>query len=408
MIEFSRLAAEDFDELNVVDNRNFGSAPIADQRELVSRVVEPDRFVVAKDQGRIVGGAGSYPMALTVPGGASLATSGVAWVSVSPTHTRQGITRTMMEMLRSQAVERNEPVLALTASEGGIYERFGYGVATFHRYISIDRTRSRLRPLAVADRNTGTRVRLVDPFDHVDEIIEIYGRYQRSRVGEVTRSADMFEYVYKPSGSELRVGALHPDGFAMWTIKPGWSDSHPRHKLELLDLFAVTDTARNALWQTILSVDLVDEIRSRVAVGPDDPLQLLLDNHRGVRTTGLRDHLWLRIEDAVTCFSARSYRTSDSFVIGVCEDEVLDHRVGPTFKRADFDEVFSVSDDGANRSRRRPNVAVTRACLGPLLLGSVSVPTLAAGRRLAAAPELHQRLEAFFGHAPIAHCQTHF
>lgn len=405
VVEFSQLEPGELDELNVVDSRNFGYAPINHQPDVMARVIEPGRFVVAKDSGAIVGGAGSYPMELTLPGGATVPTSGVTWVSVSPTHTRQGITRTMMEMLRVQSVERGEPILALSASEGGIYERFGYGVSTFHRFVSIDRSRNRLRPSALAE---GGGVHLVDPFEHVDEIMSIYDRYRRSQVGEMSRSADMFNWVFKPKEQELRVGAIHSDGFAMWSINPDWNDSHPRHGLELIDFFAVTDNANRALWQTVLSVDLVEQITARSAVAPDDPLPLLMEDQRGVRTSGLRDHLWLRVEDPVTCFSARTYRSDDSFTVGVVDDIELDQRFDGSFKKSDFETVFSVSAGGASRSRRRPDVAVTRAALGPLLLGSVSATTLAGGHRLSAKPGLVDRLDVFFGVLPSAHCRTYF
>ncbi len=409
MVDFSTLKPEELSELNAIDSRNFGYPPVTSRSDVMARVVEPDRFVVAKDNGRIVAGAGSYPMELTVPGGATLPTSGVTWVSVSATHTRRGLTRTMMAWLRSEARRRDEPLLALTASEGGIYERFGYGVSTWHRLVSIDRRQNRLRPFTeTPEAGPENAVRLIDPFDHLDDILGIYDRYRRQQVGEMSRTSDMFTWCYKPKDGELLVGALHNDGFAMWSIKPDWDDGYPRHGLDLIDFFAVTEQATHALWRTILSVDLVGEITTRSAVSPDDSLTLLLEDPRGVRTTGLRDHVWLRVEDPVACFGARSYRTSDSFVVGVVDEPILDERFDATFKRNQFNQVLSISNDGAKPSRRRPDVAVTRACLGPLLLGSRSAAALAAGRRLSAATETFGPLDAFFGVSPIPHCRSFF
>ncbi len=413
MVEFSTLQPDELSELNTVDSRNFGYPPVTDRADIMARVVEPDRFVVAKDNGRIVAGAGSYPMELTLPGGRTLPTSAVTWVSVSATHTRRGITRTMMEWLRAQAERRGEPLLALTASEGGIYERFGYGVSTWHRIVSIDRPRNRLQPLAAS--TTGGRddgptagVRLIDPFEHVEEILAVYDRYRRNQPGEMSRSADMFAWTFKPKDGELLVGALHPDGFAMWGIKPDWDEGYPRHSLELGDFFAVTEEARQALWKTIMSVDLVGDINARSAVAPNDPLTLLLEDPRGVRTVGLRDHLWLRVEDPIRSFSARTYRIDGSFTVGVVDDHTLSEAYDGPLKRGLFTQVFNVSADGAKPSRRRPDLAVTRASLGPLLLGSASVTTLAAGRRLKVDPSMYSALDAFFGIAPLPHCRSYF
>ena len=69
----------------------------------------------------------------------SLPTAGVSWISVLPTHRRRGILRSMMDWLLLDACEHEEPVLILTASEGGIYGRFGYGVAT---HVLGDRARA--------------------------------------------------------------------------------------------------------------------------------------------------------------------------------------------------------------------------------------------------------------------------
>ncbi len=313
-----------------------------------------------------------------------------------------------MEWLHNEARQRDEPLLALTASEGGIYERFGYGVSTRHRLVSIDRRANRLRPFAGSDHKSNGSVRLVEPFEHLDEILAIYDRYRRNQVGELSRTADMFTWCYQPKPDDLLVGALHPDGFAMWGIKPDWDDGYPRHGLDLVDFFAVTEQANHALWRTILSVDLVGEITARSAIAPDDPLPMLLEDPRGVRTTGLRDHAWIRVEDPVRCFSARTYRTSDSFTVGVVDEPILDERFDSTFKRNYFTEVVAISGDGAKLSRRRPDVAVTRAALGPLLLGAGSATTLAAGRRLRATPTHFERLDAFFGVNPLPHCRTYF
>src|SRR4029078_4303769 len=70
----------------------------------------------------------NFSMELTVPGGASVPLAGVSAVAVFPTHTRRGILRSMMTAMLDDAVARAEPVAGLTASEGAIYGRFGFGV----------------------------------------------------------------------------------------------------------------------------------------------------------------------------------------------------------------------------------------------------------------------------------------
>ncbi len=74
----------------------FGRAPLpADQAERILKVLPPDRMHAVCENGRSVGGAGSFPFALTVPGG-RVPAAGVAAVGVLPTHRRRGILRALM------------------------------------------------------------------------------------------------------------------------------------------------------------------------------------------------------------------------------------------------------------------------------------------------------------------------
>ena len=81
------------------------------------------------DGDEIVGGAGSFPFELTVPGG-TLPCAGVTVVGVLPSHRRRGLLDRMMraQLATSASAESRSP--ALWASEETIYGRFGYGLAT--------------------------------------------------------------------------------------------------------------------------------------------------------------------------------------------------------------------------------------------------------------------------------------
>lgn len=158
----------------VADGRAFGfhygDQDVADLRPLV----DPERFVLARDGsardgsaqdgsaqdgtsgwGRdpaagIVGIAGSFDFTVTLPGGTPLPAAGVTWVSVAVTHRCRGILRAMLDDLHRGYAATGTPLAVLNASEGGVYGRFGYGVATTDRAVEIDRRRAVLRP-GVAD-----------------------------------------------------------------------------------------------------------------------------------------------------------------------------------------------------------------------------------------------------------------
>ena len=101
---------------------------------------DPDRFLLAcdPDDGAIVGVTGDFPFDVTLPGGAALPVPGVTWVSVAVTHRRRGILRALLTEQHRGFVAAGAAVSLLTASEGGIYGRFGYGTATVHRSVEID------------------------------------------------------------------------------------------------------------------------------------------------------------------------------------------------------------------------------------------------------------------------------
>src|SRR5690348_14476888 len=94
----------------------FGGWPTDEQLERFQRLLPLDRTCAAFDEGEIVGGAGSFPFELSVPGGA-LPCAGVTIVGVYPTHRRRGVLRAMMDGQLRDIHERGEPIAALWASE---------------------------------------------------------------------------------------------------------------------------------------------------------------------------------------------------------------------------------------------------------------------------------------------------
>src|SRR5688500_3065832 len=105
---------------------------------------EPDRASAAYDGDRIVGTAGIFSFDFTVPGG-MLPAAGVTIVGVHPTHRRQGVLRRMMRLQLDAVHDRGEPLAILWASEGSIYQRFGYGMATSAARVNVDRDRAAFR-----------------------------------------------------------------------------------------------------------------------------------------------------------------------------------------------------------------------------------------------------------------------
>ena len=101
------------------------------------RMAEVDRCFAAFDGPEIVGTAAAFTMPMTVPG-AEIEIGFVTMVAVLPTHRRRGVNTALMRRQLDEAHERGEVVEVLHASEGGIYGRYGYGLATY-RVVDRDR-----------------------------------------------------------------------------------------------------------------------------------------------------------------------------------------------------------------------------------------------------------------------------
>lgn len=403
-VEIRRATDDDFKAICALDFRNFAIGPVDDDLwDPIRATVDLNRFVVADDNGRLVGAAGSYQFLLTVPGSPTapppeLPASGVTWVSVSTTHRRQGILRRMMDALDELAKEADEPVQVLLASESGIYERFGYGVGTQTRCISIDRHRTAIHP-----RFQPEPVELGLANDHIDEAIELWERYRRSRVGEVPRPEAAVRLDRLSTKTPTYI-AIHPDGYATYQVQ-GSNSPQPAGTLTITEFCAVTPQAHLALWNLLLSVDLVSTITAFRAVSIDDPLPSLLTDPRSVQTTSLNDGLWAKVTDPVRCFSARGYRASDRFTIGVVEtvdDLLAGHRPVDT---------FIVSDEGCESAEGAsvgsPDLLAARPALGSLLLGNRATE-IAQTHRLTGSPEALARADVFFGTGQAPFCAAHF
>lgn len=323
-------------------------------------------------------------MSLTVPGGAVIPTAGITWVGVAPTHRRRGVLRSMYTSLHQHIADRGYPMAALTASEGGIYGRFGYGPATIETEFTLDRRFARFHP----DAADSGGVRVVTAGEHRDDFAEIYDRYRRLTPGGLDRPLPLWDDLLA-DWEDSRGGAspwfafLHPDGYLLYRVR----GAYPR-TVRVEEFTAVTPDAHNALWRALLGLDLVETVVS--TSHPAHPLPYLLADARLVRTTAAEDGLWLRIMDIPTVLEARSYL-------------------------ADLDTVIQVDDgfrsDGGRfalqirggRAQCIPTGALAQVTmnlevLSAMYLGVHRAATLAVANRIRVTdPGLPARLDAAFG-----------
>jgi predicted acetyltransferase len=355
---------------------------------------EADRSLAARDGDRIVGTAGAHSFELVVPG-ATMPAAGVTIVGVHPTHRRRGILRRMMRAQLDDVHERGEPVAILWASEGSIYQRFGYGLATQKAAILLDRDRSAFRrPVEPA----GT-MRLVDVDEGRRLFPPVHDAILNGRPGFFARGESYWEHDFFTDPEHWRQGAsaafhvVHEvdgavDGYARYRIKDEWDGSGPQSKLIVAEALGTTPAAQLQVWQYLLGVDLVGKIEAwNLAV--DDAIVLNVAEPRRLRLT-VADALWLRVVDVAAALAGRRYRSDGRIVIEVA-DEFCPWNAGRWALLVDGGEpsVATVTDD--------PDITCDVTDLGAAFLGAFSFAQLsAAGRVIESAPGGVTRADGLF------------
>jgi predicted acetyltransferase len=292
-------------------------------------VFEFDRSLAAFDGADMVGTAAALSLRMTVPGGAA-AVAGVTAVATAPSHRRRGILTSLMHRQLADLRERGEAVAALFASEAGIYARFGYGAATSDLNLTIRRGEGALLPRAAAPGAQGPRrLRIAEPRDATAELAKVFESVQRERAGMYARDDRWWEHILwdpehrrsgrSPQRCVIAEDDAGPCGYALYSVRPTWGDDGvPDGVLQIRELMATDPAAHAAIWNDLLSRDLVSEVRA-VSRPVDEPLLCLLADRRRARPR-LFDGLWVRLVSVPQALAGRRYSCPVDMVIEVADD----------------------------------------------------------------------------------------
>ncbi|MBF6413720.1 GNAT family N-acetyltransferase [Nocardia cyriacigeorgica] len=341
------------------------------ENEQLRRVFPPEQALVAEVGGKVVGHTYSTTMALTLPGGREVDGTGIAGVAVAPAHRRRGILRAMYTEQHRRTEAAALPLTMFTASEGGIYGRFGYGPAIVEKNIQVNRRAAVCLPM-VPDPGG---VELASLPAAQERIRAVYDRWRRLVPGAQVRPdaawAIRFDDPerFRGGGTDLFV-LLHADGYAFYRYRHGQDGS----VAEVVELRAVTGDAHVALWRALLALDLIDRIEAVVTDG--DVLPYLLSDPRQVRTTGRNDGLWLRLMDIPAALTARAYESDLDVVLAVHDPF---REAGGTFALRIRDGVAECA-----ATDRDADLELGIDVLGSLYLGAHSPRAFAVANRLRA------------------------
>lgn len=391
------LAQDELRAANTLFRGTLHVAPSTDEewtRTVAS--YQPGRTLGVLDA-ELIGTARSFDSALTVPGGARVPLGSVTGVGVRADRTRRGVLTELMRAQLGDFADRGLVAANLYASEGLIYGRFGYGVATLARKCVVDRRRATVR----AEAPVGGEVELLDLETAKARLPEIYDAFGGDRPGGMSRSEywwpGLFRQLHRsdsPVVTVLHHGASGIDGYVVYhSARPNPVDPAV---LRVEEFHTATPEAYAQLWRFLLGVDLIDSIEVS-ALPTDDPVELLFTDPRAVKVTDTWDETWLRLVDVPGALAARE-RGDTELVIEVT-DPVLPVNSGR----------YLVSRDAVTRTEASPQLSMGVDVLAMIYLGTWRPSALASvGRVEVADAEVARRADLLFSTRSAAWCGTFF
>lgn len=357
------------------------------------RILERDRTFAIVDGDQVVGGGSVLSLGLSVPGGAVVPAGGLTGVGVLPSHRRRGGLRSLIDQAFASCIARGEPLSMLWASEGPIYRRFGYGMATLRATSIVGRQHLRFAP-PVADVG---RIRLLTVAEALRDLPAVWQELARTTPGLFARSESWWrdevldDAEWRRQGAGARfIPAIEVDGairgYAFYRWRDEWDHLGPRNILEVRELVAPDPAVELALWRFLAEQDLMGTLKAH-NLPIDTPLFHRVDDPRRLALT-LGDGLWVRILDVPAALSARTWSADDDLVLDVRDDQVPANagrwRLAIREGRATVD-----------RTSAAPDASLDIAALGSLFLGGMRAADLArAGRLVTADPATPSRIDA--------------
>lgn len=358
-------------------------------------------------EGRVLGVAATWAARMTVEGGAALPCAAVPSVGVRPDSHGRGIGRALLERQLHWAAGRGAALLALNASETGIYGRYGYGPTSL--WWSIEADPRGLEWRDDAPRATVGSIREVDDVAAaVPQLADLHRRALGRWSGELSRTDGWWWRVANPRDGDApaQVAVHHDadgtvDGFVSWTIERCFDDTGFANRVEIEDCVALSVEVEAMLWRWLLERRLVGRVRAERA-DPRLPLEWMLVESRRLLTRYRTDAAWVRVVDLPRVLAARTTSAVGSVLLRVVDPLV-----------AVNDRTWLVTGDGraltVEEAEGRAPVSVPIDLLAPLVWGHATVATLAAAGRVdvadtAAVAELDRLLAV----AAPAWCSTGF
>lgn len=338
------------------------------------------------DDQPIVGGAFAYEFQMSVPGGACVPVAGLGGVSISPVAQGQGGLSMLINAHLQQSINAGDAASVLMASESGLYQRYGYGVATEMAEWHLNTRESTLQ-CPVSDE---IAIRLIhDRSQAVEMLQRIYESAVSARQGGIHRSAQWWPMVLNDDdqswfgcGPEFVAVAFAegnlPCGYALYKLRgnTGTESGHGRINQQVIvsEIAAINVESELALFSYLSRLAMVRKLVWSVA--PTDPLvRHFMRDPRQLWQHARTDMMWLRPLDLPALFGSIEYPEEGEVLIDYCDPQ--------------FDslcQVWRLSVHGGRAVVEKSDrsvltadnhVAMDSAALGTLVLGTSRAVELA-------------------------------
>ena len=346
----------------------------------------------------------TYPSTINTGHGHLEPATFITDVTVRASHRRRGLLRTLMTNTLTRSKEEGLAFAALTATEGSIYGRFGYGISTRDQSVEIvvdGRFKLNHAP-------SGT-VSMADPLAIDDLRLKVFSEFHRTRRGSHNRQPWHVDYAsgrWDPhkGGPNRRVRSIvhhnddgEPDGVVSYQIDKDFGS-----QITILDMVATTPNAEVALWEFLASIDLIETIKAP-KVDPATPLPWAVEDPRVVKFTSHTDLGWLRILDVEKAMAVRGWDHQGSVTFHVVDP--MGYAEGTW--RIDVDApgapaTVTKIDDSTDAA------TVDVAALGSLYFGTGRGFSLAAAHRVTGTDEQIAAVDRMFSTVDVAHNISEF
>ena len=132
--------------------------------------------------------------------------AGVYLVAVDPTHRLRGVMSSMMRHQLEGLADGGEAVAALWTTDPALYQRFGYGLATWRSRIKLDLARARFSARAEAlASSSSARLRHLSVGDALPHLAVDHEKIVGSRPGVLARSESRWNFLMRLEDGEPEV-----------------------------------------------------------------------------------------------------------------------------------------------------------------------------------------------------------